>query len=301
MAQPSRFPRFFILVVATVALLSQSASAWSFLWRDDEGLATIETGRTNQSCKAIDHGKNQPFEWDPKSGRFCISVFGDRNCQQRAGYSCTPWPHDSSRNLKAFEVNGTLTDDDAFKTTTTEAAASTTTSATSSLKTSVTKDPPTATGSSTSLPQTGAGDSGNDALSGGAIAGIVIGIVAVVVLVIIAWILFRRYRRTQGPSTAGYSASGSGSVPPMSESGATTATATTAVGSAPPIAKWGAPTSPVSPEQEPTSPAPAYSPTPPDGTRAAAELSNSHQIVELEGSDPMPPISSDTRHEKPAN
>lgn len=287
-------PRFFVLVVATVALLAQSASPWSFQWRDDDGLATIEAGKEKTGCKVIDHGKNQPYEWDPKGGHFCIQVFHDNKCERLAGYSCNPWPHDSTADLKSFKVNGTLTtDEDIWSSTTTKSASTTT----SSLTTSAIKDPPPPTDSSTTLPQSDTDDKGNDdSLSGGAIAGIVIGIVAVVVLGIIAWLLFRRYRQTtpQEPSPAGYSASGS--VPPMSESGGTTATTTTAVGSAPPIAKWGAPppptspTSPISPEEEPLSPAPAYSPTPQEGPRATAELSNSHQIVELEGSDPAPPI-----------
>ncbi|KAK2764288.1 hypothetical protein FQN54_008980 [Arachnomyces sp. PD_36] len=305
MTLPSRLPRFFLPVIATAILLIQSASAWSFQWRNDEGDAYIELGMGNQTCKSIDHGKNQPFEWDPKTDPFCISLFSDSKCEYRVGYTCNPWPHDSTRELKSFEVNGTLsTSDDIFDTTTTTVLPESTTS---SMTTSIKTDTPT--DASTSLPETDPGESGgDDSLSGGAIAGIVIGVVAVIVLAVIAWVLLRRRRQPpppQAPSTAGYSASGN--VPPMSESGATTATTTTttavgsAPGTAPPIAKWGAPTSPVSPSspEEPLSAAPAYSPAPPEGTKMA-ELSDSHQIVELQGSDPVSPRPVDSKvHEKP--
>ena len=307
MTFPPRLPRFWALVVVAAALLVQFANAWSFQWRDDEGEATIEVGMDYQGCKEINLGENQPFEWDPKESAFCISLFRDKKCTSMAGNSCNPWVQDATLDLLAFEVNGTLTDTDDIFDTTTTTDLPTSTSTTQSMTTSVATESPATTSGPTSLPE-GEQKDDNSGLSGGAIAGIVVGIVvAFLGGIVIAWIMFRRRRQTtQDASPAGYSPNKP--TAPMSESGLTTTTATTVTatsgsGSAPPISKWGAPMSPTSPT-EPLSAAPAYSAAPPEGTKLA-ELSESNAVVELQGSNPGDYIpqsrSNDYAHEKPAN
>ncbi|KAK2830995.1 hypothetical protein FQN49_007110 [Arthroderma sp. PD_2] len=73
-------------------LLISSANAWSFVWHDTENGAHVETGSGKQSCQKMNMDEGKIYSWDPKStGRYCINLFSDDNCEDRNGWSCPIW------------------------------------------------------------------------------------------------------------------------------------------------------------------------------------------------------------------
>lgn len=93
------------LIVATV-LVAQSANAWQFVWRDSNGVDTVEGGLKKSDCVSIDHAQGKLFEWDPQQNDVCIFMYGEEDCTGGIkGMSCPVWDKKSSQDIKAFRVN----------------------------------------------------------------------------------------------------------------------------------------------------------------------------------------------------
>ncbi|KAM5444740.1 hypothetical protein MferCBS31731_000195 [Microsporum ferrugineum] len=95
-------------LVLGIFLLINATNAWSFVWHDTEDDAHIETGSGKHSCKKINMDKGKIYSWDPKStGRYCINLFADDNCEDRNGWSCPVWgPRKLGQPwVKSFLVN----------------------------------------------------------------------------------------------------------------------------------------------------------------------------------------------------
>ncbi|KAK2757243.1 hypothetical protein FQN54_004757 [Arachnomyces sp. PD_36] len=286
------------LAVAAFAA-AQTANAWTFLWTDAKGESSIEWGGDTKGCQPIQHGEGEHFSWDPKDGGLCILMYDSGDCKGKViGRSCPVWAKDSSVDIKGFQVvDSDYEKSESTSSTTTEAPTSTSTSESTTLTTVVTTttSEPTATDPSdsketadaTSEPTaTPAPEEGG--LSGGAVAGVAIGVIAIIAIIgLIAWILFRRHQRNSNrPKSLGPSAFAGATravkipsmpaeppYPPKSAGGGS------AYGPDSPSAlKWGAPSSPY--DYEPP-PAP-YTTRPPPGTNLV-ELSDTSQLVELDG------------------
>lgn len=272
------------LVFAALAV-AQSVDAWTFVWRNAKGESSVEWGNKAQDCKDIDHGEGEHFSWDPKDSGLCILMYSDDKCTSSViGRSCPVWAKDSSGDISAFQVvDADYTKSDSMKSTTTAAS---TTSATSMVTTTTSAPTTETTAGSTSEP-TATPAPEDRGMSGGAIAGIVIGVIALIVLLgLIGWIVFRRHQRNSTrPKSLG----------PSSFAGATPAVKISSIPDQPPgppksaggsqygpespsAYKWGGPSSPS--DLEP-SPAP-YTTRPPPGTHLV-ELSDTSQLVELDG------------------
>lgn len=181
--------RFFV-ITSYIALLSHPASAWTLVWRNASGDATVEHSQRSQSCQKINHAQGMQFDWDPEGDTYCLSLYRDADCKDRAGFSCPPWKKNASQHISSFDVKA---DDDFGPSSTTTASATSTSTSTSATTTlpSQTASRQTSGPSPSITPSSGSGN-----LSGGAIAGIVIGVVAgVSIIAAVFWLLGRRSRK----------------------------------------------------------------------------------------------------------
>ncbi|KAJ5091989.1 hypothetical protein NUU61_006859 [Penicillium alfredii] len=208
------------------------AHGWNFLSTNSSDKAVIKGGTGNQTCTKVSQTKGKKWSWDPEGEKLCISIYYDNKCDTKGGYFCAAAQKDAGNDFESFEV---LPDRDGANslgtvTVTPTPSATSTSSSTSSATT-------TPTSTSTDTASNGQSSSGSS-LSGGAIAGIVIGVVAGVSLIAAAFFFVgRRHRKNaaaaavaahhagyanQGPPLAGsYGPSSSGFTekPPNSSSG----------------------------------------------------------------------------------
>ena len=179
----------------TLTTLLPLVHSWSFIWRNASGDATVLHGNQPRKCININHAKGQEFQWDPQGGEWCIYLYGARDCKNgtSGGYTCKTWGwnHKSSGDINSFDVEewppgyGTTAGLMSTVTVTPTTGFATTSYATAKAKVTV-----TATAAPTALPA-GSGD----ALSGGGIAGVVIGVLVAVALVGALAFLFGRRTR----------------------------------------------------------------------------------------------------------
>ncbi|EAU31842.1 predicted protein [Aspergillus terreus NIH2624] len=149
-------------------------TAWTLTWRNETAGATIEHQDTALTCTRIYHEKGEDFSWDPE-GAWCMDFWAEPTCDTRIGYSCDGrvWEKAASRNLSAFDVYPMPVESRrVYGFLSTSATPSPTAAATT-----LTVTHPAATSATQTAEAEGEGDSGSS-LSGGAIAGIVIGDVA---------------------------------------------------------------------------------------------------------------------------
>ncbi|GES64683.1 hypothetical protein ATEIFO6365_0009017200 [Aspergillus terreus] len=147
-------------------------TAWTLTWRNETAGASIEHQDTALTCTRIYHEKGEDFSWDPE-GAWCMDFWAEPTCDTRIGYSCDGrvWKKAASRNLSAFDVYPMPVESRrvygflSTSTTPSPTAAATTLTVTHPAATSATQT------------AEAEGDSGSS-LSGGAIAGIVVGAVA---------------------------------------------------------------------------------------------------------------------------
>ena len=168
------------LTVALLGLASQ-AHAWTFVWFNPANDSTVDTANSVRECMKIDLHNGSDFSWDPESSFYCLSLYSDDHCGNRNGYSCPIWQKTAGRNVSSYEIKL----DPALQSSST-ASLPTTTSTAAPAPATVTSTP-----SNTATP----GGSGSD-ISGGAIAGIVIGVLAA--LAIAAAVLYFVFRRRRG-------------------------------------------------------------------------------------------------------
>ncbi|KAL4947448.1 hypothetical protein BDW69DRAFT_190188 [Aspergillus filifer] len=197
------------LVHLIITLFSPQALAWTFLWRNETTNAHIENGQSAQNCTQAWHQEGKQFSWDPE-GTWCLKLYSDAKCEHTNGIACEPylWRKDASQNISAFLVYSmppsSIT---AFGLDTTTSA----TPAPTPTPTPTTASPTTPTDAGAEETPTSEGDSNDDGeLSGGAIAGIVVGGVAAVAILCVAFFFLGLRNRKKAAVAAAASAAESG-------------------------------------------------------------------------------------------
>lgn len=149
-------------------------TAWTLTWRNETAGATIEHQDTALTCTRIYHEKGEDFSWDPE-GAWCMDFWAEPTCDTRIGYSCDGrvWEKAASRNLSAFDVYPMPVESRRVY----GFLSTSTTPSPTAAATTLTVTHPAATSATQTAEAEGERDSGSS-LSGGAIAGIVIGAVA---------------------------------------------------------------------------------------------------------------------------
>ncbi|KAJ5619792.1 hypothetical protein N7510_003776 [Penicillium lagena] len=161
------------------------------------------------------------FDWDPQSGHWCIFMYGVKGCSlnntaDAVGYTCKTWGwpnHSSTKQIYSYQV---LNDTLGYVSSSIAAAQATSTdsstaSSTNTATSTGVHDQPSATATPTSSSDSETGSSApinqkqNDSssLSGGAIAGIVVGVLAAVIIagVLFFFLYWRRRKYTKSPQT----------------------------------------------------------------------------------------------------
>ncbi|KAJ5396968.1 hypothetical protein N7509_005081 [Penicillium cosmopolitanum] len=153
--------KILLLVLNALSLLPLT-EAWTFVWRNASDASFVEHSKSSMSCTKISNPKGKLFEYDSEEGPFEISLYGNSDCSGVAGGWAS---HFLSKNASAA-INSFKVDSSASTT-----SSMTTTSSSTSTQ-PATSTTPTNTSSS------GSGSGSETRLSGGSIAGIVIGVVA---------------------------------------------------------------------------------------------------------------------------
>ncbi|KAJ5987433.1 hypothetical protein N7451_011798 [Penicillium sp. IBT 35674x] len=187
-------------VLLYTLFLAPLAHGWTFRYTNSTGDTTIleETGSRN--CTKIQLAKNKLFSWDPEGSNECISIYYDDNCETSGGYSCAFWKKSASHDFGSIDVSTSNKAASVSVITTTETATSTSssslTSTTGTSSTASTSSTPSASSTTTSIAATTNSTSSSSTLSGGAIAGIVVGVLAgILAIAAILFIIRRRNRK----------------------------------------------------------------------------------------------------------
>ncbi|OQE16506.1 hypothetical protein PENFLA_c027G08644 [Penicillium flavigenum] len=197
-----------------------SVSAWIFSWHEPDGKLLTVQNDVGQDCKLMNNPEGNVFDWTPQEGYWCLFLYGNTHCEEPSeGYTCKtyPWPdHVSSADLLSFTVKNNTS---AFESSTSSISASpsatnsdtstsvspsstdTNSSPTPTVVTTPTAD---ATDAASSSPATSASSrtADNSTISGGAIAGIVVGVLAAVAIAGLIFFLVRRRRQNAAQSSA---------------------------------------------------------------------------------------------------
>ncbi|KAJ5658660.1 uncharacterized protein N7484_002309 [Penicillium longicatenatum] len=179
--------------------LAPLAHGWTFRYTNSTSDTTIleETGSRN--CTKIQLAKNKLFSWDPEGSNECISIYYDDNCETSGGYSCGFWKKTASHDFGSIDVSTSNKAASVSVITTTETATSTssssTTSTTGTPSAASTTSTPSASSGTGSTAATTDGASSGSTLSGGAIAGIVVGVVAGILAIAGLFFILRRRNR----------------------------------------------------------------------------------------------------------
>ncbi|KAI9665573.1 MAG: hypothetical protein M1831_001716 [Alyxoria varia] len=88
------------------ALVANSATAWTFTWRQSNNTPHVANGGGNKGCSGISHAKGKTFEWDRALfSDCCIKVYTNSKCSgDPAGYSCGDWTKKASVDLGSYKV-----------------------------------------------------------------------------------------------------------------------------------------------------------------------------------------------------
>ncbi|RHZ57066.1 hypothetical protein CDV55_104593 [Aspergillus turcosus] len=229
-------PRILIGALALTPL----TSAWTLVWRNSTAGATIINENTPENCTQIWHQQGEPFSWDPE-GKWCMHFYKDTACTQIAGYACDGkvWRKDASRNLSAFDVYPMPPESVSvfYPSTSSKSTTSSSETPTSSAVTTTAAQSQSATSAAASTTPTAT--SSSSSLTGGAIAGIVIGaIAALAALAALFFFVGRRNRKPAPPdpkpgATATATSPQSPQFPPGSPLGLVSTNDTASAGAAP--------------------------------------------------------------------
>ena len=222
-----------------LAFLSAPVTAWVFSWTTPDGTLLTNHGDSELSCKDMNNPKGNVYDWDPQSGHWCIFMYGVKGCSANntddaVGYTCKPWPwanHVSGKQIYSYQViNDTAgyASSSAAAEPTSTSTSSTSTQTTTSTSVQQTSATPTSssdsdTGSSASTNQK---TTGSSSLSGGAIAGIVVGVLAAVIIAGLLFFFLYWRRRKSSKTEKDLPAYASAPSPPPAPMSATTATGT---------------------------------------------------------------------------
>lgn len=271
--------------------------AWTLKWENHTNGGLLNLGEKPKGCTRIYHEEGEQFSWDPE-GLFCLRFFIDSKCETPGGETCNgkPWKKNASKDLAAFSVRDMpdssmsyygLTSATPFPTTDKKPEATPTT------------DDQKKDDSKDSSKDDSNSSSSNAGLSSGGIAGIVVGIVAGVG--ILAGLIFFLWRRGRGakatpipetPTDPRPSSPGGASTNPDQSTFA--ASAAGAYGTS----EKGDVSELHSPHEHSQGPAPpSYQPVVLAELSAGdvqAELSNEHQVVEMDAQSEKRPVYRDT-------
>ncbi|KAF7155519.1 hypothetical protein CNMCM6106_004665 [Aspergillus hiratsukae] len=184
--------------------LTPLTSAWTLVWRNSTAGATIINENEPQNCTRIWHQEGEPFSWDPE-GKWCMHFYKDTACTQIVGYACDGkvWRKDASRDLSAFDVypmppeSVSVIYPSTSKSTTTSASKTSTSTA---VTTTAAQTQSATSAAASTTPTETPSSSSSSTLTGGAIAGIVIGaIAAVAALAALFFFVGRRNRKPASP------------------------------------------------------------------------------------------------------
>ncbi|KAJ5199731.1 hypothetical protein N7491_009471 [Penicillium cf. griseofulvum] len=189
-------------------LLVPLANAWTFRTTNTTGDTEIARGDEEQQCTKATIGKGKLFTWDPEGSSLCVSIYHDAECESRAGYSCGGWRKNASKEFLSFDIL-LESEIEAKRQTSTLALTPTSTSATETASRST---PPSSSAASVSASATPTGSTAasganantgsSSSLSGGAIAGIVIGVIAAVAIVVAFIVIFMRKKNKKKAAAA---------------------------------------------------------------------------------------------------
>ncbi|KAJ5807344.1 hypothetical protein N7447_010800 [Penicillium robsamsonii] len=182
------------------------ANAWTFRTTNATGATEIARGEEERQCTNATIGKGKLFTWDPEGSDLCVSIYRDIECDSRAGYACATWRKNASEQFLAFDILPESEIEAKHRTST--ALMSTSTSSTSSKPTSSSSSAAAASASATPTESRAASadnsnsGSSSPALSGGAIAGIVIGAIAGVAIIVAFVFIFMRKKNKKNAAAA---------------------------------------------------------------------------------------------------
>ncbi|KAK1140461.1 hypothetical protein N8T08_010304 [Aspergillus melleus] len=172
-----------------LSVLPATTSAWTFTWRNASSSSFVKNSHDPIPCTNIDQAKGQEFDFHPEIDNYNLYVWATENCTgEYAGYT-TPvvWRKKASKDLRSYLVDygdgsGPMPTDSAtvsMSTPTSSDSASTasSTGSTASL-TGTTVASASASATATASTPASSDTENGPAISGGAIAGIVIAIVA---------------------------------------------------------------------------------------------------------------------------
>ncbi|KAE8377985.1 hypothetical protein BDV26DRAFT_200061 [Aspergillus bertholletiae] len=258
--------RLSILCLAYLTLTFLSCTnAWTLTWRNETG-AFIVDGDSVRNCTRIYHEKGLEFSFNPE-GKWCLKFWDEATCQTQIGKTCEGrrWQQIASKNLTAFNVYAMPPAD--ISANGMASTSTTSTSSASSTSTMTTTTSATTSATPTETPQT---EEGGTSLSGGAIAGIVVGSVAGVAILAALFFFWGRRKRNAAAlaSTGTAPASGPEERPlpePVDPSKSAMSETQTSVSSPHP---YGYPASETHKVELP-------------GEKVGAELSSSRQLVEM--------------------
>lgn len=169
-----------LFVSSTLLQCTSALEPWYFTWTDPSGKTHPETNTKPDICQKIDNPIGKHFDWTASDG-WCIYMWENTNCTgDNAGYTCKSWPwrRDAGSHVRSFKASVNNTD------------------------TSDTANANDSNDSKNSNTDNAADNNSSDSLSGGAIAGIVIGVVAgVAILATVAWFFLFHLRRQKKAST----------------------------------------------------------------------------------------------------
>jgi hypothetical protein len=175
-----------------------SVSAWIFTWHEPNGKLQAFHDDNEMNCEKMDNPVGNVFDWSPQAGHWCIFLYENDKCEEpSAGNTCKTYAwtnHPSTKHLLSFKVmNNTAGFDPST------AIPSATTTTTTDAKPSPTSKVVTTTTDTKDAASSSPGASSIDSeptVSGGAIAGIVVGVVAAVAIAgILVFFLIRRRRK----------------------------------------------------------------------------------------------------------
>ncbi|KAJ6013418.1 hypothetical protein N7540_008009 [Penicillium herquei] len=195
------------LLYISTAFLIPLVQGWTFLYTNSSDQSTIleETGKLN--CTKIQLAEDKLFTWDPEKSDLCISIYFDDSCDNRGGISCPFWKKNASTNFGSIAVftnneaaSASVSTMTVTSTASTSSSSSSSTTGLSNSTISVVSSTSPITTTSWSAAATAASDSTSSTksdsdLSGGTIAGIVIGAIAGVLIVAGLFFFFRRRNR----------------------------------------------------------------------------------------------------------
>ncbi|EAU38501.1 predicted protein [Aspergillus terreus NIH2624] len=175
--------------------LLPTTSAWTFVWHNAQNNSFVESGSSNYPCTQVANPEGMAFEYDSEEDPTTIYLYGNTNCAGTPGGQADHYLAKAAGNfIGSFRI--------------VDRTKSTTATPTSTVTTATTSSTPSATTGTGSAAQTTAAGvataEGGSALSGGAIAGVVVGVVAgVAIIAAVVFFLVRRRRKSAAAAEAG--------------------------------------------------------------------------------------------------